>query len=177
MVSVSAFVKKHKDRLILASTGLVILITIILAAYITIKTISDKPITSKQDKASMAASQDSQPGKAADSQPGKLVQQFTQLNIFGQQKPEPAKPRKTRLSLSLHGIIDAENPETSIVIISAGKTVPETAYRIGEKLPGGATLAEVYADHIVLLNDGTREVLNLPQNTLKPSEAKFKKQR
>ena len=175
MFSGSVFAKKNEDKLILASTGLVLLVTVILIAFIIINTISDDSISNKHATEQTAETTDSPDKKpTSDHRSSDLIKQFARLNVFSQPVTSPSRNlKKTRLSLSLHGIIDADIPETSVVIVSAGKSSPETAYRIGDTLPGGARLKEVYKDHVVLLNRGAKESLFLSQTALKPAEAKL----
>ena len=71
-------------------------------------------------------------------------------------KNEPLK--ETRLPLELHGVFVAEVTEESAAIV-AQKNKAGKLYKIGESVPGNATLLEVHSDHVVLRRAGARETL------------------
>jgi general secretion pathway protein C len=67
----------------------------------------------------------------------------------------------TNLQLTLRGaVVESDAAKSSAVIEEPGK--PAQSYRIGETLPGGATLDAVFADHVVLKRNGELETLNFP---------------
>lgn len=68
---------------------------------------------------------------------------------------------KTQLRLSLHGTLAETDPKTGMAMI-ADDTGTERAYRVGDTLPGGATLDEIYPDRVILLHEGASETLALP---------------
>jgi general secretion pathway protein C len=68
---------------------------------------------------------------------------------------------KTQLRLSLHGTLAETDPKTGMAMI-ADDTGAERAYRVGDILPGGATLDEIYPDRVILLHEGASETLALP---------------
>jgi general secretion pathway protein C len=68
---------------------------------------------------------------------------------------------KTQLRLSLHGTLAEADPKTGMAMI-ADDTGAERAYRVGDLLPGGATLDEIYPDRVMLLHEGASETLALP---------------
>ena len=69
---------------------------------------------------------------------------------------------ETRLSLKLLGLVASSNPVNARAIIADSKG-EEDAYAVGDKLPGDATLREIYADRIILEYHGRLETLRLPQ--------------
>ena len=69
---------------------------------------------------------------------------------------------ETRLPLVLHGVFVAENAAESTAIL-ARKGRSETLYRIGEKVPGNASLEAVFIDHVLLRRGRSRERLAFPK--------------
>lgn len=67
----------------------------------------------------------------------------------------------TQLQLSLRGTLAESEPREGMAVI-ADPTAGERAYRVGDALPGGATLDAVYPDRVVLLHEGVQETLALP---------------
>ena len=100
------------------------------------------------------------------------LQAIFAAKLFGDAKAEAAKPVveqtavETRLPLKLLGVFvadadtGAEAPSAAVIAESnnAGKL-----YRVGDQLPGAATLDAVHADHVTLLRSGTRELLRFPK--------------
>jgi general secretion pathway protein C len=69
----------------------------------------------------------------------------------------------TALTMQLRGTLADRDPKAGIAVISDEGGI-ERAWRVGERLASGVTLAEVYPDHVTLLHDGTRETLRLPRD-------------
>lgn len=98
--------------------------------------------------------------------------QVASLHLFGQQASEPAQKSKapidapeTQLNLTLTGILYSEDPDAARAIISSPRS-PEQFYRVGQQVPGGATLDAVYKDRVILLRNGRHETLKLPEERL-----------
>lgn len=94
------------------------------------------------------------------------LQRLRQRHLFGKasaapvqvvQKEAPAKV--TKLPLELHGVFVDEVAENSAAIV-AQKNKAGKRYKIGESVPGNATLIEVHSDHVVLRRAGARETLH-----------------
>jgi general secretion pathway protein C len=71
-----------------------------------------------------------------------------------QQAPE------TGLQLQLRGTLNLDSSDGGIAIIADGSG-EEAAYRVGDALPGGATLSAIYAGRVLLSRDGVDEGLSL----------------
>lgn len=67
----------------------------------------------------------------------------------------------TTLKLNLHGTLALDDPKTGMAMIADEQGIEES-YRIGDELPGGAKLQEVYTDHVILAHEGALETLALP---------------
>ena len=103
------------------------------------------------------------------------VQAIVTAHIFGiadadpEQNVQPAAAetsnlRDTRLTnLSLKGTIAATPAEMAIAIIADGNN-EENVYTIGEAVTAGANLHAVYADRVVLNENGVLTNLNLPKD-------------
>lgn len=78
---------------------------------------------------------------------------------------QPARLPETKLNLVLRGVYASENPQAAGAILSepSGK---QGFYRVGARLPGGAVLKEVHADHIILERRGRLETLRLPKEKI-----------
>ena len=102
------------------------------------------------------------------------AQAIVTAHIFGEADPdmEPATPvveeadnlQDTRLTnLSLKGTIAATLTEMAIAIIADGRD-EEKVYSIGESVTAGANLHAVYADRVVLNENGVLTNLKLPKD-------------
>ena len=64
----------------------------------------------------------------------------------------------TRLNLVLAAVFEASDPGASVAVIGTGSQAAEI-YRVGDPIPGGARLAEVHSDLVVISRGGVREAL------------------
>jgi general secretion pathway protein C len=70
----------------------------------------------------------------------------------------------TNLPLVLTGVIASNDPRYGLAIL--GPSAQSTkVYPVGDNVPGGAKLHEVYPDHVVIDRGGVLETLALPRNT------------
>ena len=91
--------------------------------------------------------------------PGADLQSILNANLFGAPGAVSAAtaraaavretPVDTRLPLTLHGVFVADPPQDSTAIL-AHQGRAENLYRIGEAVPGNATLEAVALDHVLL---------------------------
>lgn len=115
-----------------------------------------------------------QPSGVADS--GMIdVNVISQAHLFGVASEDDAAPasapsvtevdaaRETRLSLELKGTIASNDAEKAAAIISSGGN-EEQVYMIGASVANGAELHAVYADRVVLNENGVLTSLNLPKD-------------
>jgi general secretion pathway protein C len=88
-------------------------------------------------------------------------------HLFGaaaQAKPQgdAANAQPTSIPLVLTGVIAAEKPENGLAIL--GENANNTKLvAVGQPVPGGAKLYQVYADKVILDRNGTLESLMLPR--------------
>lgn len=86
------------------------------------------------------------------------VFKVSNLELFGKAEAESAPvvvdAPETKLNLELQGVFISEDDNASTAIV-AEKNKTGELYQIGDRLPGNATLAGVFQDH-VLLRRGTR---------------------
>lgn len=85
-------------------------------------------------------------------------------HLFGVAKNSgnPSDAPVTSANLTLAGTLAGTNPETGWAIIGAsGQTA--RVYATGASLPGGAKLAAVYPDRVIIDRGGARESLVLPR--------------
>jgi general secretion pathway protein C len=93
--------------------------------------------------------------------------QIADLHLFGQPAVEPpTTPTDTKnlqtsqLAFKLAGVVSGDAGQ--IVIEDGGK---QSNYRVGEDIASGVRLQAVFADHIVILRNGTPEKIALPALT------------
>ena len=92
----------------------------------------------------------------------------SQWNLFGKvdiaqpQVAEPVVIQETRLNLTLLGIISSDEKVFGKAIIS-DPTGGEDYYSLGMMVPGGASVHEIHADHVILKRNNGLEMLRLPQ--------------
>ena len=99
------------------------------------------------------------------------IDHVTSLNLFGDASRSQLIPTatvteslaETRLNLELVGVFAAStgDPEDSAALISEKRGTAKL-FRINERVPGNATLVEVFADSVVLERSGKRELLRFP---------------
>jgi general secretion pathway protein C len=95
------------------------------------------------------------------------------LHLFGEEGAKPvvqAAPQdvaapKTRLSLELQGVFVSEEENKSTAMISEARRESQL-YRIGDRVPGNATLAAVFADRVLLNLNGKLEALYFPESRM-----------
>lgn len=88
-------------------------------------------------------------------------------HLFGEAGAEPppvetVNAPETRLNLKLRGAIAAGDPKLAHAIIADGGG-RDKVYFVDDKLPGGASLHEVYRDRVILNRGGVLETLRLPK--------------
>lgn len=93
-------------------------------------------------------------------------------HLFGEEGQQVAQPQTqevnappTRLSLELQGVFVAEDEDRSTAMISEARKDSQL-YRIGDKVPGNASLAAVFADRVLLSINGKLEALYFPENSM-----------
>jgi general secretion pathway protein C len=93
------------------------------------------------------------------------IMQVANAHLFGKMErtalPQQTQAPKTKLNLVLRGVIAADPMTLSHAIIARGKKGNEEVYAIGEKMPGGITIEEIHADHVILNRSGRLETLQL----------------
>ncbi|MEA2078505.1 MAG: type II secretion system protein GspC [Pseudomonadota bacterium] len=87
------------------------------------------------------------------------------FGVAGEEKPVEKKlvdAPETRLKLTLRGVFASEESTGGRAIVGDPKGKEET-YAVGDPLPGGARLSEIYPDRIILERNGRFETLRLPK--------------
>ena len=111
------------------------------------------------------------PSNNANENPSAIVDfpKIAAAHLFGEAGAEPppvttVNAPETRLNLKLRGAIAAEDDETAHAIIADGGG-KDKLYFIGDQVPGGAKLHEVYSDRVILNRAGVLETLRLPKTS------------
>ena len=91
--------------------------------------------------------------------------QLTSANIFGVNEKsvtqKQSKAPETKLNLTLKGVLAATPMRMASAIIAQGKNGKEDIYGIGDKMPGGVTVKEIYPEYVMLERSGRLETLKL----------------
>ena len=106
------------------------------------------------------------------------ISDIARWHLFGKPGATPVAPppvkqevvQETKLRLELKGILSSPDPKFARAIISEPPRNEDT-YGVGASLPGGATLVEINADHVVLTVRGRREKLSLPREIMQSASA------
>jgi len=98
------------------------------------------------------------------------VYKVSDLELFGRAQAAAAPTEvidapETKLNLELQGVFIAEDDNRSTAIIGQRSKVGEL-YAIGDRLPGNATLASVYVDHVLIRRSGRVEKLMFSEGKL-----------
>lgn len=104
-----------------------------------------------------------------------LAQQIANWHLFGNAQSlavtnAPTVAPETKLNLVLSGVIASPMQENAVAIIAAGASAAEKSYAIGDSLPGGAILKEVYGDRVIIEYRGRAENLTLHRKKLSNKE-------
>lgn len=101
------------------------------------------------------------------------VSQLASYNLFGAppvtaQAGAAANAPDTTLQLRLAGVfVNADAAGSSAIVAERNNpSAPAKVYRINDSLPGGATLAEVHDDRILLRRGGASEILRFEKTGL-----------
>lgn len=110
------------------------------------------------------------PGKSSEAfsnkvEPAARLRTISNLHLFGkteviEKTDAPIVAPETRLQLKLNGVFASSNPDRAYAIISDSKN-HDLAYKLGNKVAGGAILHAVYADRVILKRDGRLETLRM----------------
>jgi general secretion pathway protein C len=114
------------------------------------------------------------PAQAARKAPAVDVGQLASYNLFGAapvaaQAGAAANAPDTTLQLRLAGVfVNADAAQSSAIVAERNNpSAPAKVYRVNDALPGGATLAEVHDDRILLRRgDGASEILRFEKTGL-----------
>lgn len=95
----------------------------------------------------------------------RLGNEIVSMHLFGESEVVPVDPTisapETKLNLKLVGILAIGGEEGLALIASGGRK--EKVFKVGDKLPGNATLKAVYADKVLLQSNRGLETLKLPK--------------
>ncbi len=99
------------------------------------------------------------------------------LNLFGNPTVAPTvlptaeTAPETRLKITLIGVFVADRNQDSVAIIGSGRS--EETYKVGDSLPGNATLVEVHPTYVLLKRAGGHERLSFeePQDQIANADA------
>ncbi len=84
--------------------------------------------------------------------------------VFGdRQTAVQAEAVNTTLQLRLTGVMESSVPEQARAFIAERGAAQVESFKPGDKVPGGATLDQVYADRVVLLRAGREETLRFDE--------------
>ena len=113
------------------------------------------------------ATNSNQTRSATQDQP--VAAKISQFHLFGKFEKKVAPPPvaevatapETRLNLKLRGVFSSQDKDLARAIIADAKGEDES-YAIGDEVPGGATLNDIFEDRVILERNGQLETLKLP---------------
>ena len=94
-----------------------------------------------------------------------LFEALARGHLFGSAAAAASDAPASQGPLKLSGTIAFDDPKQGYGLIAEGGT-PGRLYRVGENLPGGATLHEVYAQKVIVEHEGRFETLELSHAVL-----------
>lgn len=151
---------KHQTHVRLVVTVLLAIYLIAYAAELTWKLFSSDETSTPQAQVTTSNAPVSQNGSQVD------INQLRALNLFGTKSAAPVVEQrvteapKTRLNLTLSGVVSSDVPEAGAAIIE--NKGAQNTYGIGEKIDGtNAVLSEVFVDRVIIKNGARRETLML----------------
>ncbi|GEM_PF-5509804 len=101
-------------------------------------------------------------------QPIEPLPNIADLHLFGVYSANLDNLPSTQLQLTLEGtVVSNEAPAQSYAMISAPNQ-PTKVYKVGDTLPGNATITRIAKHYVVLDDNGTLEKLALPIETITP---------
>lgn len=95
------------------------------------------------------------------------------LNLFGRvqdQQTQVVDAPETRLNLELQGVFTEDGRENSTAIVAEGNK-PGKLYQIGDRLPGNATLTDVFDNYILIRRGNKVEKLMFEDNAFRNQSA------
>jgi general secretion pathway protein C len=103
-------------------------------------------------------------------QPSYRLQSVADLSLFGSAQVAAAvgssvEAPQTQLNLTLRGVWANPSRASARAIIAAANG-SEEAYKVGDALPGGASLEQVHPDRVILKRGGRLEALYLPKESM-----------
>jgi len=104
-----------------------------------------------------------------------MAQSIAKSHLFGQADARATAQRgasapETKLNLLLKGVVASSDARNAEAFIAAGQGAIEKSYKVGDNLPGGAILKEIYDERILLEYRGRMENLSLRRKILTSKE-------
>ena len=90
------------------------------------------------------------------------VSQLSQWHVFGAYNDSLANLPETQLQLTLQGVMLSINKQSQSYAIISSPSQPAKAYKVGDTIPGDATLKKVLKNEIVISYQGVMQSLKLP---------------
>lgn len=101
-------------------------------------------------------------------QPVEPLANIADLHLFGVYSANLDNLPTTQLQLTLEGtVVSLEAPAQSYALITA-PSQPAKVYKVGDTLPGNATVTRIAKHYVVLDDNGTLEKLALPIEIITP---------
>lgn len=94
--------------------------------------------------------------------PKTLSRQISNQHLFGR-APALTVPTEIVTNIKVLGIFLAEDPKLSSVVLMVDEA-PEQNYWPGDKLRSGGEVKEIKADHVIIVENGTRKMVRFDMN-------------
>lgn len=97
---------------------------------------------------------------------GRSIETLRNARLFGEAVAAPASSSQTRTDLVLRGISASRSGGMAVIALDRNRVVTVKA---GEEIAPGIRLERVYGDHVIVVQNGTSQRIELPQR--KPVDA------
>jgi len=170
----ASLLSKITDRV--GERGLVWLVNLLLLGLLAQAIASFAWLVLEEDSQQAAPKQVTAPTHRSTQQSAILMaQRIANSHLFGRSEVKAVAERgvsapETKLNLLLSGVIASPDERSAVAFVAAGKGAAEKSYSIGENLPGGAILKEIYEDRVLLEYRGRMENLTLRRKLLTNKE-------
>ncbi len=94
------------------------------------------------------------------------INPISQWHVFGVYSDNLQDLPQTQLRLTLQGVMLAVNDQGQSFAIISSPSIPATVYRVGDAIPGDATLKQIMKDQVIISYQGVLQSLKLPVDTL-----------
>lgn len=94
------------------------------------------------------------------------ISQVSRYHVFGLYDDNLADLPETQLPLTLQGVMLSVMEQSASYAIISSTSVPAKVYRVGDTIPGDATLKKILKNEVLINYQGVLQSLKLPEEPL-----------